>query len=168
MKSVTEVTEFDKVKEFISENAISEPGRHLVLNAEIFETPEEIVKQIGYTTEARRLCDLNLKLPLENFADLTKSLQDAKRGIKLSAVEIWDIANLLRNSRLVKNFLDKNQEEAQELYNISVELFTDKPFEDKVFDTFDNSLKVKENASQELKRLYQALSDTLSHLKSAN
>ena len=167
MKSVTEVTEFDKVKEFISENAISEPGRHLVLNAEIYETPETIVKQIGYTTEARRLCDLNLRLPLENFADLTKSFQDAKRGIKLSAVEIWDIANLLRSSRLVKNFFDKNQEEAQELYNISVELFTDKPFEDKVFDTFDNSLKVKESASQELKRLYQALSDTLSNIKSA-
>ncbi|MCR5261218.1 MAG: endonuclease MutS2 [Candidatus Gastranaerophilales bacterium] len=166
MKSVVEVTEFDKVKEYVSEFAMSEPARYRVLNAVLYDDIEDILREINYTTEARRLCDLNLKVPLENFADLTKSLTDAKRRIKLSAQEIWDIAELLRISRLVKSFLDKNQQEAPSLYEISAQLSVFKDFEDKVFDTFDSTLKVKENASAELKRLYQSLSDTLSNIKS--
>ena len=166
MKSVVEVTEFDKVKEYISELAISEVGKMMVLNSKIYDDIETIKTQITYTTEARKLYDLNLKLPLENFSDLTTSIKDAKKRLKLSAQEIWDIANLLRNSRLVKTFLEKNQEEAQQLSQIAKDLFVLKAFEDKVFDTFDSSLKVKESASTELKRLYQSLSDTLANIKS--
>lgn len=166
MKSVIEVTEFDKVKEYISEHAICEPGRLKVLDAEIFDDEETINHQISLTTEARKLCDLNLKLPLENFSDLTSSIKDARKKLKLSAQEIWDIADLLRNSRLVKNFLEKNAEDAPNLAEISSKLFVLKQFEDKVFDTFDNSLKVKETASAELKRLYQTLSQILANIKS--
>ena len=166
MKSVVEVTEFDKVKEYISELAISEVGKMMVLNSKIYDDIETIKTQITYTTEARKLYDLNLKLPLENFSDLTTSIKDAKKRLKLSAQEIWDIANLLRNSRLVKTFLEKNQEEALFLSQIAKDLFVLKDFEDKVFDTFDSSLKVKESASTELKRLYQSLSDTLANIKS--
>lgn len=166
MKSVLEVTEFDKVKEYISENAICEKGRLRVLNAEIYDDEEIINEQLNFTTEARRLCDMNLKLPLENFSDLTNSLQDAKKKLRLSAQEIYDIADLLRNSRLVKNFLEKNAENAEKLALLSSDLFINKPLEDKIFDTFDNSLNVKDSASTELKRLHQSLSDILSNIKS--
>lgn len=166
MKSAIEVTEFDKVKEYISELAISEPGRLRTLDAKVYDDIEFIIAQNELTTEARRLCDLNLRFPLENFSDLTNSLKDAKKRIKLSAQEIWDIAYLLRNARLVKTFLEKNAEEASQLNLLAEKLFVLKSFEDKVFDTFDNSLKVKESASPELKRLYQSLADTLSNIKS--
>ena len=147
MKPVIEVTEFDKVREYISENAITEPGRLRTLSAEIFDDAEKIREQLTCTTEARRLCDMNLRLPLENFSDLTSSLKDAKARIKLSPQEIWDIANLLRNSRLVKNFLDKNAEDAPNLAEISANLFVLKELEDKIFDTLGSDMKVKESAS---------------------
>lgn len=166
MKPVIEVTEFDKVREYISENAITEPGRLRTLSAEIFDDAEKIREQLTCTTEARRLCDMNLRLPLENFSDLTSSLKDAKARIKLSQQEIWDIANLLRNSRLVKNFLDKNAEDAPKLAEISANLFVLKELEDKIFDTLGSDMKVKESASSELKRLYGALSDTHASIKS--
>lgn len=166
MKPVIEVTEFDKVREYISENAITEPGRLRTLRAEIFNESEKIQEQLTYTTEARRLCDMNLKLPLENFADLTNTLKDAKAKIKLAPQEIWDIANLLRNSRLVKNFLEKNDEEAPALAEITQNLFVLKELEDKVFDTLNSDMKVKESASSELKRLYGELYDTHSAIKS--
>ena len=166
MKPVIEVTEFDKVREYISENAITEPGRLRTLSAEIFDDAEKIREQLTCTTEARRLCDMNLRLPLENFSDLTSSLKDAKARIKLSPQEIWDIANLLRNSRLVKNFLDKNAEDAPKLAEISANLFVLKELEDKIFDTLGSDMKVKESASSELKRLYGALSDTHASIKS--
>lgn len=167
MKSVAEVTEFDKVIQYISENAVSEPGRLLTLALKTYDDKETIELETNYTTEARRLCDMELKLPLENFADMTKTLKDAKSHIKLSAMEIWDVACLLSNSRLVKNFLDKNSEYAPLLAEKSKELFVLKEFEDKVFDTFDNALNVKESASSVLKNLYRRLEETHSDIKSA-
>lgn len=166
MKPVIEVTEFDKVREYISENAITEPGRLRTLRAEIFNESKKIQEQLTYTTEARRLCDMNLKLPLENFADLTNTLKDAKAKIKLAPQEIWDVANLLRNSRLVKNFLEKNNEETPALAEIAQNLFVLKELEDKIFDTLNSDMKVKESASSELKRLYGELYDTHSAIKS--
>lgn len=166
MKPVIEVTEFDKVREYISENAITEPGRLRTLRAEIFNESEKIREQLTYTTEARRLCDMNLKLPLENFSDLTNTLKDAKAKIKLAPQEVWDIANLLRNSRLVKNFLEKNNEETPALAEMALNLFVLKDLEDKVFDTLNSDMKVKESASSELKRLYGELYDTHSAIKS--
>ena len=41
MKSVTEVTEFDKIKEFAAANAITEPGRELTLAARIYDDIEK-------------------------------------------------------------------------------------------------------------------------------
>lgn len=166
MKPVIEVTEFDKVKEYIAENAITESGRLRTLSAAVFDDTEKIREQLNYTTEARYICDLNLKIPLENFSDLTNSLKDAKSGIKLSAQEIWDIANLLRISRLVKNFLDKNSQEVPNLNAIAANLFVFKELEDKIFDTLGSDMKVKESASAELRTLYGALSDTLAAIKS--
>lgn len=166
MKSVTEVTEFDKVKEFVAANAITEPGRELTLAAKIYDDTEKIREQLNYTSEARRLLDMNLRLPLEHFSDLSNTLKDAKAHIRLSGQEIFDIAELLRSSRLVKQFLEKNIENAPTLSEKAQNLFTDKEFEDKVFDTFDSSMKVKESASPELKRLYKLLDETNFAVKS--
>ena len=160
MKSVTEVTEFDKVKEFASANAITEPGRELTLSARVYDDAEKIREQLTYTTEARRLLDMNLILPLEHFCDLSVSLKDAKAHIRLSGQEIFDIAELLRSSRLVKQFFEKNSEDAPTLNVKAESLFIDKEFEEKVFDTFDSSMKVKESASPELKKLYKLLDET--------
>ena len=167
MKPVIEVTEFDKVREYIAENAMTEPGRLRTMRAEIFDDAQKIREQLTCTTEARRLCDMNLKLPLENFSDMTNSLKDAKARIKLSPQEIWDIANLLGNSRRVKNFLEKTIEDTPNLTQISQNLFVQKELEDKIFDTLGSDMKVKESASSELKRLYGALSDTHASIKSA-
>ncbi len=166
MKPVIEVTEFDKVKEYISENAITELGKLRTLSATVFDDIEKIREQLIFTSEARLIFDLNLKIPLENFSDLTSSLKDAKSGIKLSAREIWDIANLLRISRLVKTFLDKNSEEVPNLNAIATNLFVSKELEDKIFDTLNSDMKVKESASSVLRDLYNSLADTLSAIKS--
>lgn len=159
MKSVKETVEFDKIVEYISEFAITEFGHKLVLNAEIFDSPDKIKEQTQYTTEARKLYDLNLKVPIENFSNITHSLQEAKRRLRISAQEIWDIANFLRISRVVKTFLEKNEEEAPMLAAKSSELCVLKELEDKIFDTLDSTMMVKESASSELRRLYKQASE---------
>lgn len=166
MKSVLETVEFDKVVQYLSEFAVSSPARTLCLNLMPEKDIETIKLNTDLTTEARFLCNLNLKLPVEHFEDMTSSILDAGKHLKISSDEILDIANVLRYARLSKNFIEKNSENIPNLLN-KVSLITPfKDLEDKIFDTFDSERKVKKNASSELKRLYNSLDDIRSNIKS--
>ena len=166
MKSVLETMEFDKVVKYLGEFAISSPARNMCLNL-VPENDFEIIKyNTSLTTEARLLCNLNLKLPIEHFEDMTSSILDAGKRLKLSGDEILDIANILRFSRLVKGFIEKNSEEIPNLVEKVSHITVFKELEDKIFDTFDSERKVKKSASSELKRLYNSLEDIKANIKS--
>ena len=76
-----------------------------------------------------------------------------------------DIAKTLRTSRLVKKFLTDNSDENSILKKDAQELLTDKELEDKIFNTFDENLNVRPDATQELKGLYSALKDNEKNLR---
>ena len=166
MKSVLETMEFDKVVQYLSKFAISSPARMLCLNL----LPENDFEAIKYktelTTEARYLYNLNLKLPIEHFEDMTSTILDAGKHLKLSGDEILDIANILRFSRLTKSFIEKNSENTPNLLEKVSHITVFKELEDKISETFDSERKIKKNASAELKRLYNSLEDIKANIKS--
>lgn len=158
--------EFDKVLGYLSECAVSELAKARCLNAKVFDDSDLIKSELELTTQTRKVLDLGLSLPIEDIRDIVKSLEDAKKQLRLSEDEIYDVADVLRTSRLVKNFLDKLSTEFFELSEQKNLLFVAKELEDKIFNTFDSLGKVKDNASLELKRLNLALRDTNSNIKS--
>jgi len=166
MKSVLETMEFDKVVNYLGEFAVSSPARKMCLDL-VPEDNFEIIKyNTALTTEARFICNLNLKLPIEHFDDMTSSILDAGKHLKLSGDEILDIANILRFSRLVKGFIEKISEEIPNLVEKVSHITVFKELEDKIFDTFDSERKVKKSASSELRRLYSSLEDIKANIKS--
>ena len=84
----------------------------------------------------------------------------------LGAGYIIYLAKNLRTSRLVKNFISK-EENCPNLKGFLLSLYTDKDFEDRVFSTFDADLNVSDSASPELKRLRNSLKSTKDNLKGA-
>ncbi len=48
---------------------------------------------------------------------------------------------------------------------IALDLFSDKELEEQIFDTFDNDLKIRKDATAELKNLYNSLKDNENNLK---
>ena len=166
MKSVLETVEYDKVLKSLSEFAVSSPARAMCLNLMPQNDFETIKINTDLTTEARILYNMNLKLPSEHFEDMTVSVFDAGKHLKLSGDEILDIANVLRYARLSKSFAEKNAETAPELMKKASSITVFKELEDKIFNTFDSERKIKRNASPELKRLYNSLEDIRSNIKS--
>ncbi|MBQ9246068.1 endonuclease MutS2 [bacterium] len=164
-KLVTEILEFDKVLSYLSDYAISTLGKERCLNALIFDNIDTINKELLLTTQARTIVNNALNVPLDNIFDIEKSLNDAKKQMRLSEQEIVDIAKTLRTSRLMKNFLDSISKDFFELSEMKNKLFPNKELEDRIFNTFTPSYIVKEDATPELKRLYQMLRDTNSNVK---
>lgn len=161
----SETLEFNKVLSYLSEYAISSLGQTRCLNANIFENIDTIKRELLITSQARTILNNTINIPLENIYDIEKSLEDAKKKLRLSEYEIVDIAKTLRTSRLMRNFLDDISKDFFELSEMKTTLFTNKELEDKIFETFTPSLTVKEDATPELKRLYQTLRDTTANVR---
>ena len=156
--------EFDKIKEKISELAKIPQSKKLCLDCKPQNSIPEIKRELQYTKEAKFILDMPAELPIGFVADL-KKIQNILATNYLNEEELIDIAQTLRSSRLVKKFLNSNLEQNSQLLSLSKELISDKELEEQIFDTFDDTLNIRQDATPELKGLYASLKDTEKNLK---
>jgi len=156
-RTYSEILEFDKVLEFLSGYAVSRAGAQRCLKTEIFNNPDKIKQELLLTSQARSIINEALNIPLENIFDMEKSLKDAKKQLSLSIEEIISTARNLRTSRLMHGFLENISKNYAFLGARKDRLFIDKELESRIFESFNPDYTVKEDASPELKSLYQAL-----------
>ena len=71
----------------------------------------------------------------------------------------------MKSSRLLKKFIIENSEENGQLAQLVSGLISDKTTEDEIFETFDENLNIKQNATPELKGLYSSLKDTEQNIR---
>ena len=156
--------EFDKIKEELSKFAKFEQSRKLCLALKP-ETDENKIEQLlKYTAEAKKILDSVKETPSEFIADMGKIKSNA--GVSyLEEEELIDVAKTMRSSRLLKRFIAENTDENSLLNMMSLNLISDKETEDKIFDVFDDNLRIKQNATPELKGLYSSLKDTQQNLR---
>ena len=155
--------EFDKDLEILSNFAISDIGKQKCLCAPIYSQKAQIEYRLELTTEAKKILDNagNFSyFALDFLCDGVKLLETQRLG----AQDIINLAKNLKSSRLVKNFLSK-EDGCINLKAISSNLYTNKELEDKIFSIFDSEFNLKDNASPELKRLRNSYKSTKDNLK---
>lgn len=160
IQKTLQTLEFDKVLSYLSDYAISDLGKERCLCSQIYEDLNTVKYELLLTSYARIVINNALNIPLNNIYDIEKSLKDAKKHLRLNEEEIFNIAKTLQTSRLMRNFLDSLSKDYYELSELKHSLYANKELEDEIFNTFTPSLTVKEDATVELKRLYQTLRDT--------
>lgn len=156
--------EFDKVKEELAKFAKFEQSQTLCLRAQALFNTEQIKKQIELTREAKKILDFAKDTPTEFIADIGKIKNNAAISY-LMEDELNDIAKTMKSSRLLKRFIYDNSEENFILKNLVQNLVSDKELEDRIFDTFDENLRIRQNATPELKGLYSSLRDTEQNIR---
>lgn len=164
LKKSLKTLEFDKVLEKLSSHARFIQSKELCLNLCVYSDSSAVMEQIIFTREAKTILDYALDLPLEYVAQIEK-IEKSAINTYLSEIELIDVAKTIKTSRLVKNFLKDNAPLDGFLNSISINLYSDKYAEDRIFDTFDNEFKVKSDATVELKSLHNSLKDTEINLK---
>lgn len=156
--------EFDKVKEELSKFAKFEQSRVLCLRAQALNETDKIKKQIELTREAKKILDYAKDTPTEFIADVSKIKNNSAMSY-LMEEELIDIAKTMKSSRLLKRFILENSDEDFLLKNLAQNLIADKELEDKIFETFDENLRIRQNATPELKGLYSSLRDTEQNIR---
>lgn len=156
--------EFNKITENIANFAKTSQSRELCLKALPFDDIVKINHELQCTREAKFILDIPNDIPIEFVADIVK-IQRNMGTSYLAEDELIDIAKTLKTSRLVKKFLNDNLKDDSLLKIKSQNLLVDKLLEDKIFDTFDENLNIRQDATPELKGLYSALRDNEKNLR---
>lgn len=156
--------EFNKITEKISGFAKTSQSKALCLAAKPHNSVSDIKRELQFTREAKYILDLPAELPVGFVADV-KKLQSTMMTGYLSEEELSDTAQTLRSSRLVKKFLNDNLEENSLLRTMAKDLISDRELEEQIFDTFDDALNIRPDATPELKGLYSSLKDTETNLR---
>ncbi len=154
--------EYDKILAELSKYAKTEQSVQLCLDLTPFVKVEDIQEQLTLTAEAKEVLDRGSDIPIERIENFTKLREKSEYFVE---EELIDIAKSMRTSRIVRNFLKENVPFDTKLSKLAEQLYTNKELEDKIFDTFDDNLTVKQNANPELKGLYSSLKDTEINLK---
>lgn len=150
--------EFDKILEKLSNFAKIEQSKELCLNLEPFDDIVRINQELQCTREAKFILDMPSDIPIEFVAKIKPP------ETYYSEEELIDTAKTLRTSRLVKKFLSDNLENAI-LKDKAQVLISDRELEEKIFNTFDENLNIRPDATPELKGLYSALRDNEKNLR---
>lgn len=156
--------EFDQVKEELAKFAKFAQSKNLCLKAAAFNDSTKIKQQIEFTREAKKILDFAKDTPTEFIADV-KKIRNNSAVSYLSEEELNDIAKTMKSSRLLKRFILENSQENYLLKDLASKLVADKDLEDKIFETFDESLNIRQNATPELKGLYSSLKDTEQNIR---
>ena len=154
--------EFDKVLSELSKYSKIAQSRELCLNLKPFTKIDNIHSELILTREAKEILDLKGEIPIDDIVDFKKLQLNCEY---FSEEELFDIAKSMRVSRLVKNFLKDELDSDSKLKNVSESLYSNKELEDKLFNTFDDNLRVRQGANAELKKLYASLRDNEINLK---
>ena len=159
-----ESLEFDKIKAELSKYAKFEQSTNLCLRLSPHNNINDIKEQIELTREAKKILDFAKETPTEFIADVTRIENNASLSY-LEEQELIDLAKTMKSSRLLKKFINENSENNFLLKQKVQNLISDKETEDKIFETFDENLKIRQNATPELKGLYSSLKDTEQNLR---
>lgn len=154
--------EYDKILAELSKHAKTEQSKRLCLNLTPFVKSEDIQAQIILTREAKDVLDLARDIPVEKILDFKKLREQHEYFVE---EELVDVAKSMRVFRVVRNFLKENLPFDATMQKLTENLYSNKEFEDKIFNTFDDNYTVKQDANTELKGLYSSLRDTESNLK---
>ena len=159
-----ETLEFDKIKDELANFAKFDQSRALCLRLTVQNSKDKIKQQIELTREAKKILDLAKDTPTEFIANMSRIKNNCAVSY-LSEEELNDTAKTLKSSRLLKRFIMENSQENFLINGLAEKLVADKELEDRIFETFDESLRIKQNATPELKGLYSSLKDTEQNLR---
>lgn len=156
--------EFDKILEKLSGFAKLKQSKKLCIELGGVSEFADINRALNLTEEAKNLLDFAKELPVDFVAEIEK-IENSTINSYLSEEEIVDVAKTIRTYRVIKNFLKTNLKDESKLLILGENLYSNKELEDKIFDSFDSSLKIKPDATPELKGLFNSLKDTEVNLK---
>ncbi len=150
--------DYNIVLEWIARLCTSESGKQQALKLIPKTDRFDIELELKKVSEVKELLISENNIPLESFKNIIPALK--KTTVKnqvLTAVELLDIASLIRISRAIKSFLYKQANQFPAIAQLHHTLFSDKIIEHHIVSAIDDRGVVKDSASRELREIRHAI-----------
>lgn len=154
--------EFDKLLELISEYALSNSAKNMILN--LTPAPDINTARLWMqnTTDAKYLISKFSNPPLGNITNPTLSIQRANMSGVLNPKELLEIGSLLKTSRLLKSYCDEHTS----LSDIFSRISSNKYLEDLIYSSILNEEELSDSASNELANIRRKIRNTNTKIRS--
>jgi len=162
--------EYQKVLSSISNYAVTENGKNIILNLSPLNDLEKITLQLKSVSEAKEILIKNTAPQIDYISDLFDIIVQSKIvGAVLPSKKIIEILKLARISRMLVQYLRNNSDIAPTISELHNSLMIDKVFEHHIEKVIDDTGEIKEKASQKLQDIRNQLREKQnSLLKSIN
>ena len=159
-KEVFQALEFDKVLSFIEKYCITANGKQNILSTLPFENKNEILIEGLRVSQAKEILIKQSTPPIDFIPDLVEELAiSGIEGALLSAKKILEIKRLAEISRNTFQFLKSTESDANELRELTQNLFVDKVFEHLINQVITETGEIKDKASKKLFEIRQEIAD---------
>lgn len=159
------VLEWQRIIEAIKVHATTPMGKSRCERMQFYTNFDKIKTELTLTTEAKWFLDMLLNPTFDEVFDVEDYIKLTILHNVLSEQEIFEVGKTLRTSRLLAGFIGRNSKQAPTLNALAEKLFADKELEDAILSKFAPTGRIKEDATQNLKSLHNALRDQNVNLK---
>lgn len=164
-KQTYEKTQFNQIKEKLMGYAISSYGKENIRKLQPSSRLTVVKKRLQETAEAKALLMANLHVPFMGLNAIEHLTQQVEKGFILEPNELVNYADFLRSSRLIQNFMQKNQFIAPLLAKYSETLQVFPTIEDEIYQTIRNN-QVDTDASRELRKIRRGIQECEKEIES--
>ena len=142
--------EFDKIRILLADCAMTDGARRLALSLVPSDRPDVIIKRQRRTSDARRLADAKGSPSFGTVHDVSAACERAEKGAVLSMRELLDVANVLRTSRILIDYINANKLFDTVLDEIFERLIPERKLEDRIFKAIISEEMIADEASPAL------------------
>ena len=144
--------EFNKILEILSSFAVTDKGKKLSLNLVPYTQKDDTIKAQNETKEALTLLYRKGSIPLTaELSDISEYILLLEKNNFLSAKALLDIANVLKTSRLLKEYYFENPlNETDALNNYFNNLYTNNKIEHTISSAIIDENTISDDASSNL------------------
>lgn len=144
------ILEFNKILDLLCELCQTEGSKQMAKNL-IPETNEDKVRKLlTQTDEAKKLSGIKGLPSFGNVSDVRESVDRAEKGATLSPHELLSVANLLRVSRGLLDYIKGDRNFQVTIEEIFLRLIPERTLEEKIFRAIISEDMIADEASPEL------------------
>lgn len=162
-----EKLEFNKIKNILSEFAITNLGKSNCINLVPLKDYKKVEKALNETTEAVSLLYRSGNPPLNELNNIESHILSLKNQQFLSIKSLLEITALLKTSRNLKEYyFDKELNQTDSLLNYFDHLYTNTNIEEKISSSIVDEQTIDDRASSELYNIRISMKNIQKEIKS--
>ena len=154
LKSNLDKLEYNKIIDLLSNFCTTYIGKNLAFSLVPSFKKEKVQRLLNETFEATNLITRKGNLPIYDISDITAHLKKLESDVSLSCKELLEIANILKLSRELKDYLYKDENfdlsEFTILDNMFSNLYSNLDLEKLIFSSIIDENTIADDASKKL------------------